>query len=207
MASIKKNVKIISRNQINNCDINVDDLMRAEDIWGTPPPILKGTMKRKSPTSQKSLMKVPLPAHILSTLRDVALFVDIFFVNGLPFFLTKSGKINFLSVTSLKSRIASRILEALDRDRKKYEARSLNVTDIHGDNEFNIQPIIDATLPALFHAYAREEHVGFIENSVKHIKERVRCVCHAAPYKRYTRLMMISLIEGVLDMLIFFIVK
>jgi hypothetical protein len=128
----------------------MDGVMRAEEIWGTPPRILKGTMKRKFPTSQKSLMKVPLPAHILSTLRDVALFVDIFFVNGLPFFLTKIGKINFLLVTSFKSRIASRILEALDRDRKKYEARGFNVTDIHGDNEFNIQSIIDAALPALF---------------------------------------------------------
>ena len=56
-------------------------------------------------------------------------------------------------------------------------------------------------MPALFHAYTREEHVGFIENSVKHIKERVRCVCHAAGYKRYTRLMTISFIERVVDML------
>ena len=39
---------------------------------------------------------------------------------------------------------------------------------------------------------------------MKHIKERVQCVCHAAPYKRYTRLMTISLIEGVVDILNFF---
>ena len=35
--ALKRYVRIISQNQINNCDINVDDVMRAEDIWGTPP--------------------------------------------------------------------------------------------------------------------------------------------------------------------------
>ena len=61
-------------------------------------------------------------------------------------------------------------MEALNRHRKKYEAWGFNVTDIYGDNEFNIQYIINAALTALFHAYAREEHVSFIKNLVDHIK-------------------------------------
>ena len=62
-------------------------------------------------------------------------------------------------------------------------------------------------IPANFHAYAKDKNVGFIENSVKFVKERVTSVCHAAPYKKFTRLMKRSLIEGVINILIFFLQK
>ena len=54
------------------------------------------------------------------------------------------------------------------------------------------------------HIYAKEEHVYFIKNAIKTIKERAQPVCHTAPYRRYTFLMTQSLIEGVIDMLNFF---
>ena len=56
---------------------------------------------------------------------------------------------------------------------KKYENRGFEVTDIHGNNEFNIHNIINAVIPANVHEYAKYEHVGFIDNAVKFIKERV----------------------------------
>ena len=118
------------------------------------------------------LQKIPLPAHTLSTLRDITLFIDIFYVNGSPFFLTKIGKINYIYATFLTSRRASRILTAFLRDRDRYEARGFRVTDVHGDNEFNIHSFIDAIQPENFHPYEKGEHVGVIENTVKFIKKR-----------------------------------
>ena len=56
-------------------------------------------------------------------------------------------------------------------------------------------------LPINFHAYSKDEHVGFIENAVKFIKERVICVCYTVPYRKYTILTTRSLIEGVIDIL------
>ena len=106
---LKIYVNIVSKNQVNNCDINVDDIMKAEDIYGTPPRIIKGNMKHKAPTSQMNITKIPLPAHLLSTIRNIALYIDIFDINGLPFFLKKSGNIYLLSKTALKSRTTSRI--------------------------------------------------------------------------------------------------
>ena len=51
------------------------------------------------------------------------------------------------------------------------------------------------------HIYATDEHVGFIENAIRHVKERVRCVCHGAPYQKYTRLMTTSVVEGTIDLI------
>ena len=68
----------------------MDDAMRAEDIYGTPPPIIKGTMKRKAPTSQMNIIKLPLPSHLLSTIQNISLYINIFYVNGLPFYSQKA---------------------------------------------------------------------------------------------------------------------
>ena len=67
-----------------------------------------------------------------------------------------------MSATFLTSRRASRILTAFLRDRDRYEARGFRITDVHGDNEFNIQSFIDAIQPATFHEYAKGENVGVI---------------------------------------------
>ncbi len=46
--------------------------------------------------------------------------------------------------------------------------------------------------------YGKDEHVGVIERAIRVIKERCRCVCHAIPYKYYTKLMLRSLIAVVI---------
>ena len=58
--------------------------------------------------------------------------------------------------------------------------------------------------PINLHIYAKEEHVGFIENAIKTIKERARSMCHTETYRRYTFLITQYMIEGVIDMLNFF---
>ena len=197
-------ISIVKDNLTNNCDITVDDIRRAEYIHGPAEPLLKGKMKRRHPDAHSKLTKVPLPLLVSKLHKDLIMYIDIFYVNGTPFFLSKTGKINFLSATVLKSRSAKQILGALTRDCNKHEARGFEITDIHGDNEFDIQSLKDSLQPTIFHIYARGEHVGFIENAVKTIKERARSTCHSTPYRRYTKLMTQSLIAGVIDIINFF---
>ena len=121
--------------------------------------------------------------------------------HNITFFLSKIGKLNFLSVTKLKSRSCREITNAIERDWNKHEQRGFEITDIHGENEFNIQLLRDFLQPINLHIYAKEEHVGFIDNAIKKIKERARSVCHTTPYRRYTSLMTQSLIKVIIDML------
>ena len=109
-----------------------------------------------------------------------------------------------MSGTKLKTRSGREIINSIERDRNKHEKRGFEITDINGDNEFNIQSLRDFLQPINLHIYAKEEHVGFIDNAIKTIEERARSVCHTAPYRRYNFLMTQSLIEGVIDMLNFF---
>ena len=83
----------------------------------------------------------------------------------------------------------------------KYHSRSFKLTDFHGDSEFDKQKLKDFLEPGILHTYAREEHVGIIERSVRSIKERCRSTVHGVPYKRMTILMVRSLVEGVVGMM------
>ena len=100
-----------------------------------------------------------------------------------------------MSVTKLLSRSGKLILEEIERDINKYEMRGFRVTDIHGDNEFNNQSFIDALDPVNVHVYAKEEHVGFIENGVETVKEITRAMFNSVPYTIYTVLMTLTVVE------------
>ena len=76
-----------------------------------------------------------------------------------------------------------------------YQSRGFSVTDIHGDSEFNIQNLHNKLQPINFHIYAPEEHVHEIERGNRTFKEKCRTICHALPYRRYPKVMLISLAE------------
>ena len=53
-----------------------------------------------------------------------------------------------------------------------YYEIGFNITDVHGDNSFNIKSIKSHLLPIYKHIYGKEEHVGIIERIIMVIKER-----------------------------------
>ena len=191
----------VTHNLMNNCAITTDDVNMAEIIYGSPVPFLKGHMVRRKPQVHDKIEKIPLPPMIAQHHLDVALAMDFFFVNGNVFFLTKSHKIDFLTAQYYKSRSLRTIITALESIINKYRCRSFNVTDFHGDGEFDKGKLKDFLEPALLHAYAREEHVPTIERPIRSIKERCRSTVNGVPYKRMTILMVKSLVEGVVGMM------
>ena len=99
--------------------------------------------------------------------------MDIFYVNGHPYFHTKSGKgLKFISTQPLKSRKLSEIKKGLDVVLQKYTSRDFIINVIHCDPEFD-KPALKDKYPAMnFWTCARGEHVVVIERSTRPIKER-----------------------------------
>ena len=82
---------------MNNCELTADDVNRAELIYGLSFPYLKRHMVRRKPQIHDKIEKIPLPPTIAEHHRDIALAMDLFFVNENIFFHTKSYKIAFLT--------------------------------------------------------------------------------------------------------------
>ena len=151
------------------------------------------------PITHSDVTRAPLPPPLQG--QCLHLFIDIFYVNKIAFFVSKTRDVNFIMVTTLKSRSASQLIKAIGDHIDKYEMRGFELTNIHADNEFNFLDFEHAICPSLLHAYAKEEHVGFIENCNKVVKEHARVAVNGLLYKRYPKLMTMSLIEHITDLL------
>ena len=76
---------------INNSKVSMDDIERCIKIYGHPEPLLSG---KKTTSSQTQFIncEVQLPIEILQHHKHLQLFIDIFYVNRIPFLITKAIK-------------------------------------------------------------------------------------------------------------------
>lgn len=124
-------------------------------------------------------------------------------MNGLPFLHTNSPTINFLAVQSRKTRNT----QGLQTVTNIYTKRGFILNSIFGDNGFNIMALHYAILPTAIHIFAVGNHCSIVERLICSIKERCGCICHLAPHRKYTKLMVYSLIDNIIYWLSSFLSK
>ena len=186
--------RYIAGNQITNCPLTVDDVSRAEAIYGPLVPLLQGKMVRRRPAHFANVPRVLLPSPILQHHPNDEINMDSMFVNGTPYLHTKSAVIKFLSIQQCKGRGKKEMERGIDKVISKFTQRGFHITALTGDNEF--ETLREHLSPTPLHIVAKGEHVGPIERSVRVIKERVRCSCQGLPYKKITKLMTRSTVEA-----------
>ena len=87
-----------------NCAVTVDDISRADAIYGPSLPILKGKIVRRRPEHLRAFARVALSLMIQDHHSSDVLDVDFFYGNGCTFLYTKSRAIKFKSVQRCYSR-------------------------------------------------------------------------------------------------------
>ena len=80
-----------------------------------------------------------------------------------------------------------------------YKSRGFNINVYHGDNEFNINYLGENTRPSNLNIYAQGINIPTIKKSIQTINQGARCTTNSVPYKKYTRLMTISLVEFIIN--------
>jgi hypothetical protein len=203
--SMKDFKYVIQTNQIKDCPVTVVDIDVAFRIWGKDIAMLKGkTVKKKPMPVIKDLVKVP--KEFIKLHKDVTLTMDIFFVNGIPFFVTLSRVIYFTGVSHLADRKVDSILKAFKEIYVYYLHRGFRIQTVLADGEFQpLKPLIEA-LPygPRVNLSAKDEHVADIERRIQVVKERARAMRHAMPHSRIPRLLMINLVFQAVRMLNYF---
>ena len=101
--SEKEYQHILESNFILNCPITVDDAKRALKIYGAAVSTLKGKTVKKQNKGIPDYRKTMIPAPIIEQYKNIRIFMDIFFVNGIPFFHTISNWIIFRTVAVIKN--------------------------------------------------------------------------------------------------------
>ena len=81
----------------------------------------------------------------------------------------------------------------------EYKYRGFNITDFHGNNEF--EHLRDFFAPAHLHTCSANDQIVDIKRSIRKIKEQVRCGGYSIPYKKITKLMTRSLVQDMITCL------
>jgi predicted component of viral defense system (DUF524 family) len=110
---LKDLLRDINENYIKNCPITRQDAINADAILGQDLGSIKGkTTHRK--LERVSGNTVNMPKEILQQYRAITLCVDIMFINKIPFLLSISRNIKFITGTALNNRKAKSIITALN---------------------------------------------------------------------------------------------
>ena len=188
--------QLVSKNFLVNCKFTVDDINNALRIYGPPGPLAKGRMTAPPQMSHRS-QHLEIPRELLHIHKKLQLYIDLLYINKMNFFIARSDGVNYINIVHLPNKYKITIINCLQNIIKIYTSRKFIISDVYGDNEFDMDDLRQAILPARLHICAANEHVPMIERPIRTVKEKARTMCHSVPYTNYTKLMTKSLIASV----------
>ena len=175
---------IIRTNALLNNPVRVEDVDIMEKIYGKDLASLKGKTTRSKHVKETARI-VPIPAVLLEENKDVLLYADIMYVNGLTFLTTISEKIQFRTANYLPNRKKATIFEAIDHVFRLYSAAGFHISHLRVDPEFYplLEPLADK-LDCQINKLPAQAHVPPAERNNRTLQERIRCVYSAMPFDR-----------------------
>jgi hypothetical protein len=117
--STRRYLVIIDKNKLLNCPITRDDILAAEDIFGSNLGSLKGkTARAKTEHVRSTHINIPLP--IMERYRNITLAGNVMFVNQIPFFMSISRHIKFGTAEMIASLKGAALLTAIKHVKLAY---------------------------------------------------------------------------------------
>ena len=186
-------LKILDGNLIPNCPVTRRDALNAQLIFGPDLGSLKGKTVRSTSTEVQPILN-DLPSEIMSQYRDVTLTADIFFVNKIMFFVTKSRHIQFSTVENIPNRKPDTIAKAFNNVRQIYRRRGFIISHLLVDGEF--EPLRGALsdVGISVNTASNAEHVPDIERHIRTLKERTRCIYNTLPFTKLPDRLVIEMV-------------
>jgi acetolactate synthase regulatory subunit len=133
---LKDLLRCLDSNSLPNCPMQRQDAVNADAMFGRDVASLKGEITRQQLQTVPGAVANSLPKEIMEHHRDIASCVDIMFVNRIPFFMSISKKVRFVTAEALNNRKQGSLIEALQRIYGVHRKRGFRITNIHGDGEF-----------------------------------------------------------------------
>ena len=181
----------VSIDHINNCPITRRSIHIAKDIYGPNLGSLKGkTVRRTIPHLPSGIDPVPL--SILKRHPGLTVTLDIFFINNIPFLLSMSRGLKFMTVEVLPNRQSKTIQEKIHSICKLYQGCRFTVDSIYADSEFET---LRPEFPFINTSNV-DNHQPDIERAIRTVKDRVRSTYRMLPFKYIPRLMVIHLVRN-----------
>ena len=152
---------------LQDCNIATRDITNAKLIFGPNLHAIRGEMVRCSP--QPAITHyIDIPRVIRECDRDVDISADVFFINGLPFIVTRSQQLKFITAEAITSRGKNVLLKALTHVVNLYKCFGFHIHTCFADGEFpHLQNQVEGVH---MDTAGNDEHVGDIKRIIGVIK-------------------------------------
>jgi hypothetical protein len=192
---LKDFLRYIEGKSLRNCPITRQDAVNAHAILGRDLGSIKGKTTRRSIKGILRSVANNIPKSILSQYRDITLCIDIMFVNRIPFFMSMSRNLRFITCEVLDNREQASLIKALQRINGIYRKRGFRITLVLGDSEFECtRGAIATDLKSELNICGEDEHIPDIERCIRTTKERTRCTYNMSPFDHYPPRMVIEMV-------------
>jgi hypothetical protein len=182
---------MVSSNMIKNYPVTPSDVANANKIFNPDLATLKGKTVRQTPPPVMTDY-IQIPQEIVSLNRNVTLTIDIMFVNGIPFMVSISRKINFTTVEYLLGRKQPQLVSSIKKIINLYRTRGFTIDTALMDREFEC---LRSDLPELnLNTTAASEHVPDVERQIRVLKERPRAIRSTLPFQAIPGQIIIELV-------------
>ena len=188
----ERDLKYLVSHHLSDCPVSADDITRSHTIFGPDPKGIRGKTTW-TPPEHVTTDYVQIPRDFIKLHKYVALVADVMFVNNIPFLITMSRKIKFITVEHIPTRTAKQLSKGLKRVMRLYSRAGMIVQTILMDMEFDktADHLMDSTV---VNTSAAKEHVAEIERCICTTKERCRSIASTLPYNRLHKLIVTNLV-------------
>ena len=183
---------MVSGNLIKNCPIDGVDISNARTIFGPDLKGVRGKTVRRKPQPVTEEDYVAIPRETVLRNRVITLSADVFFVDGIPFLLTLSRGVKFVTAEFCPCRTAKQLVKQLKRVLQVYSRAGFTVRYVLMDGEF--EKLKDELPSIVTNTTAAKEHVTDAERMIRTVKERARGTICTLPFTHIPRRMKIELV-------------
>ncbi|KAA8497524.1 Copia protein [Porphyridium purpureum] len=169
--------RMLQRGDISNCDVTSADLERANAIWGTPLPCVKGkTTGHATPRLSETVTTGPKARQVMHS--------DLMFISKVPFLVSVLKPSQYILATELKRKDAPSVRAAVQRRLNEARGHGVQIPEIRFDRESAVLSLWIELMEAgiLPELTAADEVVPAAERAIRLLKERVRTLSYDLPY-------------------------
>jgi hypothetical protein len=163
---LKDFIRYLDGHSLTNCPIHPQDAINAHAIFGRDLASIKGKTTCQQVQVKGTLAAVAhnLPKEIMQQYRNVTICIDIMFVNKIPFFMSISRNIRFITAEVLDNRKEPSLVKALKQIHGIYRQRGFRIHLIIGDSEFECtRGAITTDIKSDLNICGEDEHVPDIK--------------------------------------------
>ena len=117
---------------IHNCDVTIQDVDNANELFGRDIYALKGKTVRKKP-DEVTEDYIAIPKSIAKRHLELTLSIDLMFIQKQIFLVTVSQHLKFTTINHVEKRMTGQVMTELRKVLSLYCHRGFKVTNMHSD--------------------------------------------------------------------------